>query len=757
MKAFQILLMSVILAVLTFSGVSGDSLLIIAPHEFIEELWPLQRFKNASARPTFLLELEGVYEAYTGVDEAEKVKKCIYDYAVNHGVDHVTLVGSTDKFPVRWRWWGRYLENDPYFRGNWSVSNGYYQQTNSTDEKYFGSWIEVPGGQTSYDIDVDLMAVGGGSSRRVVVFYADAERGNWSKFRVEIDPSKIMLYTCSVGPSVANSFPLNTNLHVTVKLRASTVEVFANGTQVINHTLTQTVYNRGYVGVGTYLCSARFDHFEVKNIAGVRLFYEDFNDGIANGFTDSTTAEERNWAFTDVYYGDLLKIVYVPPIFLPVFDSWDSNGNGLFGEIEWNADPDNCYPNCKVLNNDHISMVPEVRVGRIPASTEAEVSTYVKKVLTYEMGARLDADWFRRAALYEGEIGDGGVNNEISAHLSGKGFTVSNRRWSGDFGTLTAAQRTSEIAQDFNDGVGLMNYAGGHGNTTSWASINFTSNDVQTLLNNGGATYRQPVVLGAACLTGKMAWQPPFDAWVDVNGVAHPGRASCEAFDDPYAIRPACIQPNGGLECFAKALLLQGGNPDGSAGAIAYLGERTEGRFWGSSLARDYFTSYEPGATVGELWRSMLSRYHSDKNLGASDTWVYSEAKWEEGHMFDEPLKFILFGDSSVIIGGAFNNYLTGPVWNGFLGPLASAYRYRVTGDVVVPSAQTLNANPGASVFFEPGRKISVQSSTLMLSGSQSSPVSLMSLGPEPQLHAVQGAIIRGQMKVTNGGGVKFY
>ena len=50
------------------------------------------------------------------------------------------------------------------------------------------------------------------------------------------------------------------------------------------------------------------------------------------------------------------------------------------------------------VNVDQVNYLPTVAVGRVPASTVSEVTTYVNKVIAYENGA-LNASWSSGALL----------------------------------------------------------------------------------------------------------------------------------------------------------------------------------------------------------------------------------------------------------------------------------------------------------------------------------------------------------------------
>lgn len=582
MSPKNIFITAIVLTLLLFcSVIAQDRLLIIAPDEFIDELQPLKRFKDASARPTMLLSLTQVYNSFSGVDEAEQVKMCIAFYEQSDTIEHVMLVGDVDKFPVRWRWWG--LLNQEH----WSVSDLYY------------------------------------------------------------------------------------------------ADLYENGT---------------------------------------------------------TT-----------------------------FDDWDFNNNGLYGEIEFDDG---------TINNDEIDFLPDVSVGRIPASTPNEVTAYVNKVIEYELNTTTSDAWFKTASLFTGTentdpclglktaFGDIGpqTKDKVDTSLSNKGITTVNKRYD----IRNYPDPVTTFLNDVNDGLGFVNYLG-HGNTGSWEG--WISTLSLSRLDNYG---KLPVVFAGACDTGMFAGQARFHAYKDVNGVAHCGTVQGEVLDPgtyphPNLPKPDCLQHGSAIcntvfvnydkDCIAETFLF--GNPIGSGtGAIAYLGERTGGQATIVDLDEHFFKAYEQGNEVlGEMWKYMLEEYYTQHNLADSNTW--SSAHWRVGHTFDEPQKLILFGDPSLIVGGAFRTALCGNVYNGNGGPLQSGSRYRITCNVTVPTGQKLTASPGAPVVFESGNKIAAMdaspSNGLIVDGTTDQPVCFLSETVNPQDPGVRGVKVRGQMRLRNGGEIKLY
>jgi len=752
MKSRTTALSVVFLLLAALPAACEDRLLIMAPNEFLDALAPLRKFKEASLRRTWLLGLDQVYASFPAVDAAESVKRCILWHHEMDGVTHVMMVGDIAHFPARYRFWGRYMPNDGYFRGTWYVGRGQYHQSNETDAKPFCSWVSV--GASEYSIDVDCETFSGdAAARQVRLYYADAEVAG-SAFRIEFRPTEVCLVACGTTVVAPYNWMLNTTYHVTAAVQPNRVVVSVNGSQVIDQTLANAVPTSGQIGLGTWLSHSVFDNFRVRS-GETTLLREDFNDGVANGFTDAPTMEERGWAVSDLYYANLYRSVPDWPYY--EFDTWDGNSNGLYGEIEWNPDPNNCSPNCKALNNDQIGYLAHVAVGRVPASSVQEVQRYVNKVLLYEMGARADAPWFKKASLYEGTTGGGGSNDNIATYLASQGFAVSNLRWSY---LQNQPNRSAIVASDINAGVGMINYTG-HGNKTEWSCMGFLSADVNSL-TNGNQRWQLPVVLAAACFTGQFAPLPPSDGWTDGNQQPHGGTSVCERLPvDPSGIAPSCLQPGRTVSCMGNAFLFDGG-PDGAGGAIAYLGERSAGRAWCDSLAQLFYGAYTPDVSVGQMWETMIEGYYDANNLSQSGYWIYGENKWEEGHMFDEPQKLILFGDPSVLVGGAFNNYRGGAMWDTYEpwnGPFWGGTRYRIVENTVVPPGYLLRAFEGTSLFFEPGKSIVGWGPLgFLAAASHGSPTWFLSLGPEPQRERViHGMKIGGQFRLLNGGQVKLY
>jgi hypothetical protein len=85
---------------------------------------------------------------------------------------------------------------------------------------------------------------------------------------------------------------------------------------------------------------------------------------------------------SDLYYADVYKEG-------GVFDSWDSDGNGIFAE--WST-----------FRKDILDLNPDVYLGRLACRNEKEVSDMVEKIISYE-STSADESWFKRIITISGD------------------------------------------------------------------------------------------------------------------------------------------------------------------------------------------------------------------------------------------------------------------------------------------------------------------------------------------------------------------
>lgn len=93
---------------------------------------------------------------------------------------------------------------------------------------------------------------------------------------------------------------------------------------------------------------------------------------------------------TDLYYADVYKYEDGQP----VFDDWDSNGNGIFAEYT-------------MAKKDTLDLYPDVYLGRLACRSEKEVRDVVNKIIAYESSDK--SSWFYRMI---GITGDGFLDQQ---------------------------------------------------------------------------------------------------------------------------------------------------------------------------------------------------------------------------------------------------------------------------------------------------------------------------------------------------------
>jgi hypothetical protein len=157
-------------------------------------------------------------------------------------------------------------------------------------------------------------------------------------------------------------------------------------------------------------------------------------------------------------------------------------------------------PALAAVNGD--DLLPDMAIGRLPATTREQAEALVSKVLAWEDSGQdlagnavLVADTPDLAGDFEGDVED------IRASFLSDRITT----------TLKVRELGNEarpaILGSFDDGASLMSYVG-HGGTAVWASENVLNSwDTPSLL----AQSRQPFLLTLNCLNGYFV-APNFDA-----------------------------------------------------------------------------------------------------------------------------------------------------------------------------------------------------------------------------------------------------
>ncbi len=361
---------------------------------------------------------------------------------------------------------------------------------------------------------------------------------------------------------------------------------------------------------------------------------------------------------SDLYYADLFKQDMS-------FDDWDGDGDSIFCEMQGGT----WVPGSTLedINLDGMDLYPDIQLGRVPASTEAEVSTYVSKVISYEFAA-YKKPWFKKSLLivpgyynsnldrYEEYPGSWDAKEYIANQLESQGFAVTrlyDHRIVGlPSGLSDGDPSVSTITQILNNGVGFTNFSG-HGAPGIWGGA-FGLGDINNLNNTDKLT----IAFAAACSTARFHTD---GIYLTKNGDVFNARVQCPNNDEvhgcwpanpeaPVAPEPAPVQKNDSgnwdADSMAESLLVKS-----LVGAIGYIGGYT-GTQGGSQYLDKYF--YEAYAismkppTLGSMWNYAVWKYinndfHIDFNSGSD---------WYPAALFHHVQKYMLFGDPSLRVGG---------------------------------------------------------------------------------------------------------
>jgi hypothetical protein len=441
---------------------------------------------------------------------------------------------------------------------------------------------------------------------------------------------------------------------------------------------------------------------------------------------------------SDLYYADLYNSN-------GNFDDWDGGnfpygGNFVYGETDFTG-----FSPCDMnkLNLDRIDLYPDVAVGRVPASNETEITTYIKKVITYELNAH--HSWFRQAAwVVDNDYYQEDVKERLEGYLSG--FSIHPLYYK-DWDFITYSERAAKINDSINNRIGFVNHAG-HAGVDNW-NLWYHTSFMSGLTNNDAF----PIIYSLGCGTARFFWQgcgcggcTEQDLYQDILGNVWTWQNCTTATSlrpEPASVQPAVYD----RDSLAEEFLVKR-----STGGVAYLGYTFVSEYGGQDLDKYFFEAYDVGAkppTLGYMWNYALSQFIANAQLCSYYAYIALH-------------KVMLFGDPSLRVGGAFDTGLCGVMYDGGGGPLNDSARYLVTCDITVPSAWRLTVNAGAPVLFEGGKKITAldtnSANGLIVNGTDAQPVFFISSSvTSDSANVFNGIKISGQMRIRNGGQLKIY
>lgn len=355
---------------------------------------------------------------------------------------------------------------------------------------------------------------------------------------------------------------------------------------------------------------------------------------------DRVTPEAFDYAFypSDLYYADLARTD-------GSFDDWNAVREGFhagyFGEVRGEKNKKDA------INFDQIDYRPDVAVGRWPVSTAEELRTVIQKNIDHDRAAGSTRRAPRAGLICVGGWVDARDRMEGLAAAINPRWTIE-RRFYADAARndKTPPPNETEVVKLLNEGVDLVVHSG-HGTDDAWAEC--LSVACLERIRNAG---RLPVMISAGCSTARFATLPPYEAYVDIHGVAHAGTNAGEVFKEPPP--PAACYQKGryNMTGLGEQFLRRGGS-----GCIAYIGCNTGSQPCGLTLAEGFVAALARRGgrggeaagvcRVGDCWSEAIAYYYERERLAT----IAPTEDWYPASIFFQGMKFMLFGDPTTRVG----------------------------------------------------------------------------------------------------------
>ncbi len=293
----------------------------------------------------------------------------------------------------------------------------------------------------------------------------------------------------------------------------------------------------------------------------------------------------EQWFPSDLYYADLYHGD-------GSFSTWDADGDGKFAEITSFSD-----------DTEAMDLLPDVALGRLPCTSESDVTEMVTKIIDYEEHnkmtnkiVQIGGDTFPGdpESINEGEF----ANKEVLTNLPGY---ESVRLWASQSDGADELSKKN-IANGFNGNVDFVDFSG-HGSYASWAT--HAPEDDRTWLPD--KTLFSPY-------TGWLYID--YDLFLVNNQQKHPvvvfNACSCSKFSDSS-------------QCMSWSSIRgkTGGIASFGASGIGYgsYGSNETKRVWGWMEVNIFKGIYED-KILGDVWRNCITDYATSfivEDSGLSD------------------------------------------------------------------------------------------------------------------------------------------
>lgn len=353
---------------------------------------------------------------------------------------------------------------------------------------------------------------------------------------------------------------------------------------------------------------------------------------------DRATKAAHDVAFypSDLYFADLTDDS-------GAFDDWNARTDGIhdryIGEVHGESDKSG------PIDADGCGLVPEIAVGRWPVASEDEARAVAEKTLRHERAVAAARRGEKSTACPQspalvvacGEWIDNQDRITAVAELLRTPLGVSCLSYfDPDPARRPDPRRVSDALQA---GASLVLHTG-HGEPEGWQH-GLRADDLAR--SSDPARSCLPVIFSIGCSTAVVAPQPPYEAYLDADGVDHKGTNAGEVFEAPPP-PPACIQPRrfAHASIGAKAVQMADG------GAVAYIGCTTGSQPCAHTMLDEFarFMADDPDAATGAALRHTLTRYVELERLRE----LRPTDHWYPPSIYFQPMKFVYLGDPTVRI-----------------------------------------------------------------------------------------------------------
>lgn len=356
---------------------------------------------------------------------------------------------------------------------------------------------------------------------------------------------------------------------------------------------------------------------------------------------DRIDAAARDVAFypSDLYFADVARAD-------GSFDDWNAAKDGVharyFGEVR--GEKHKTPP----MNFDGIDYVPEIAVGRWLVRTVPEIEM--------RTGSSLALERDPPPAVAAFAVVDGWVDARGAYDAAAKRMTspLAIRRLFYGSDALPSADNVLALLEER---ASFVAHAG-HGTPSGWEG-SLQSADVASAATKRADAARQPapaptfdmvfvprdavpvpraqLIASAGCSTAVIATQPPYEAYVDVDGKRHAGTTAGEVFTESPP-PPAPIQPKEHcVASFGWAAIEHGAS-------AAYFGCTTGSQPCALTLVEELAVAWPTSARAGDAWIACVTRYVEREKLRE----LVPTDDWYPASIFFQGMKFVFLGDPSM-------------------------------------------------------------------------------------------------------------